>query len=528
MRKVLYLILSIVFIATVAYSASQGVPKHIIFSGLNTDSGPLGLSDGDSPDCMNVHSDIFGTLLKRAGYTKLSSTTHAHITTSPGKCNGLYDYAINADTRKLVGYFDNFFYKMDSLDGNFAKINFTTAMSNNVAEFLNFDGRLIISTWSRNLAQSWNGTDVSTSDVTNMPKGKFIIQAYNRIFVADIDVGGEIFPLRFYFSNSGSYTTWTIASDYETFDAGAGDRSMGWGLLKGRLVGFTKYTVSIVSDVGGGDPIQVTKRIDGTGCGAPRTIKTVNSPAMGESLIWLTNDKRLVIWNGSTLKDISEKVYSSNGLCPFSMDSIYDAQMEYAHAQVDEANGWYVIWIPIGTTIDYCLKYDYKSGALWPAGNQNFFSSAIVATSSGNVIYTGEEDGEVQRWEYGASDDGESINSYWTSRKWDFGFSPYLKKMGEVQVITKTIGNYPLYYQTRYNWTTGWSTQEEMTMVTGGDWLLGQNLPAILGGHYAQVHRWTIPYAFNLFQIKMSDNSSNPRFQVFSLDLATNTTGAIE
>ena len=496
-------------VCTLAYSAPQGSPFHIIFKGLNTKAGPLSLDNGESPDCLNVVSDIFGTLLKRSGYTKLNSA-HNHVSTSPGKVNGLYDFAVDSSTRKFIGYFDSLLYKMDDLDGDFDPIQFATSMSNDIMEFENFDGVLVMTTWSRDTAQAWTGTGSVTSNVSNMPTGKFIIKAYNRLFVSDVTVSGTNYPLRFYFSNAGSYTVWSTSSDYETLDSSAGDRAMGWGLLKGRLFGFSKYSVNLISDVGGASPMEVSKRLDGTGCGAPRTIETVPTSIIGEAMIWLTPDKRLVMWNGSNMMDIGEKLSKSNNVCPFSLQSIDSSLLEYAHAQVDDVNGWYVIWIPIGTAVDYCVIYDYRANAFWPASNQNFHSSAKVETTTGNFLYVGETDGEVQRWNYGNTDDGEAINSYWTSRKWDFGFAPYMKKMGEVQIVTRTIGNYEISYQYRFNWDTSWSTAEQLSMVTAGDWLLGDALPITLGGHMAQVHRLSIPYAFNLFQIKLSVNASDP------------------
>ena len=522
MRKIplTYLAIGLIW-ASIAYcgqvlAAPQGVPKHIIFKGLNTKAGPLSLDDGESPDCLNVHTNIFGTLVRRNGFTKLNNATHAHITTSPGVVNGLYDYFVTSAITKLIGYYDNKLYKMDGLDGIFDPIKFATAMTDDTMEFENFDGTLIMETWSRDLGQSWNGTASATSDITNMPKGKHILRAYNRMFVLNI----ANYELRFYFSNAGSYTTYTTASDYETLDAPSGDSGMGWGLLKGRLFGFSKYTVSLISDVGGSDPIQVSKRIDGTGCSAGKTIKTIHHPISGESLVWLTQDKRLVMWNGSSLLDIADKVYTNNDQCPVYMQRINASSIEKAHSQVYENKGWYVLWIPISTNVDYGVIFDYKTNTLWPLNNQDFNSSATVKTTSGNLIYVGTRTGDVYRWDYGASDDGSFINSYWASRKWDFGFAPYLKKMGEVQITLKGIGDYDLNYQNRYGWSDSWTTAETLNMKAS-DWVLGDALPAILGGKIAKTHRFTIPASFNLFQIKFSTNNINPAWEIFSLDLIT-------
>lgn len=514
-------------ISTVAYAAAVGsIPKHIVFNGLNTEAGPLSLKDGESPDCMNTHTSIFGTLVKRAGYAK-QSYSHTHVSTSTGKCNGIFDYAVDTDTRKIIAMFDSRIYEANTTDDGWKYLAPATTLTDDIAEFENLDGTLLVTTWSRNLTQSWNGTADTMSNVTDMPQGRHIIQAYTRIFVSNIDVGGTIYPLRFYFSNPGSYTTWTTASDYETLDASQGDEAMGWGLLKGRLFGFTKYTVNLISDVGGSSPMNVTKRIDGIGLGAPRTVKTVHLPSLGESLIWLSQDKKLYAWNGSTLTELSLKIHKNNNLSKVYMENITESNLKYCHAQVDKDKGWYILWIPITTNIDYGVIYDYNTNSLWPISNQNFWSSAPVETSTGTKIYVGERDGQFHLWNSGTDDDGVAINSWWLSRRWDFGFMPAIKKMGEVQLVTKTLGNYDMSYQYRYNFDNNWSTAKTISMLTRGDWLLGGTLPATLGGHEAQVHRLTIPGKFNLFQVKLSENSSNPAWEVYGLDLATNATGSI-
>jgi len=43
--------------------------------GLVTKSSELNLQPNQSPDCLNVHSDIFKSLFKRLGYAKLNSVS---------------------------------------------------------------------------------------------------------------------------------------------------------------------------------------------------------------------------------------------------------------------------------------------------------------------------------------------------------------------------------------------------------------------------------------------------------------------
>lgn len=530
MRFVRALIIGSLLLAFAGLAMAEtygNVPKRIVFKGLNTKAGPVSMDDGESPDCLNVHTSLFGTLVKRNGFAKLNSAC-THITTSPGVYNGLFDYATDPSTRILVALIDQNLYKMDSLDGTWDPVTTTVSLSDDIAEFANLDGTLLITTWSRDNLRYWTGSG-ATAHVQIVPKGKYLINAYNRIFMGDCaDESATVYPLRFYFSNVGSYSSWLDSAgfyQYATLDAPNGDQFMGWGLLRGRLFGFSRYSVNLITDIGGSDVVQVTKRIDGTGCGAPRSIKVINSPTYGESLIWLTNDKRLMIYNGSTLKDLGIKIQVNNLQSPFALN-LMTSNFYKAHAQVYEKEGQYVLWVPISTNINYAIVYDYITDTLWTYSNQNFDSSAVVNTSSGNLIYVGGREGISYRWDYGTSDDGSAINGYWLSRKWDFGWMPLLKKMGEVQVTLKTVGNYNLYYSFRYNWETSFSTPEALVMYSS-EWLLGDVLPATLGGKIARTHRLSIDGAFNLLQIKLSDNSTNPAFEVFSLDTISNSIGKV-
>lgn len=550
MIKKLFLIAVLLSFATSCFAASTGnVPKRIIFKGINTKAGPLSLDEGESPDCMNVHTSLFGTLVRRNGYTE-KTITHQHITTATGNFNGLYNFVVNPTTSKLVAQIDANMYKMDALDGVFDPIvplhTGVTVITDDITSFENFEGTLIFTTWSRDYGRQWNGITSTYSHVQLMPRGKYIMKAYNRLFVQDVTVsstgyGGSStdYPLRFYYSSVGSFTDWgdgylysvyDDSANYETLDAPAGDVGMGWGFCRGNLYGFSNNSVSLINNEGGGNPIVPYRRLDGIGCGAPRSIKTVSVPSVGEVMIWLTSDRKIAMWSGGgAVKYISDKIDSSNNISPVSVPDIHPTQYKYAHAQVYEKEGWYVLWFPTveDSTINMGLLYDYRTDTLWPINRQKFLSSASVDTSSGNDIYCGDYSGNLYKWDDGNSDDGNTINSYWTSRRWDFGWYPLLKKGKEVQITTKTIGNYYLKYEERYDWDSSWNNTQHILMTPSGGWLIGDLLPALLGTYGANTAKYDIGNAFNLYQIKLSNNTTNPKYEVYSLDTLVSTTGIV-
>lgn len=552
MKKILSLIIAFSFASSCFAATTGNVAKRIIFKGLNTRGGPVSLDDGESPNCMNVHTSLFGTLIKRNGYTN-ESGTHQHISTSPGIIRGIFNYDYDDSTSYLVSIIDGNFYKMDALDGVWDPIGssysnlhvqaYPYGFSDDIAEFVNFDGDLIMTTWSRNYGIAWSGGN-SLTHVQLMPRGKHIIKAYNRLFVGNVTIsnsgyGGTDtdYPLRIYYSEAGSYTDWGDGADYsvydeslnfETLDAGSGDVCMGFGFMKGRLFGFTKRAVNLISDVGGSYPIIVTRRLDSVGCGAPRSIKTVNVPGLGESLIWLTDDRRIVAWDGSTLKYISEKIDTTNYEAPLSCDKIDTEKYVYSHAVVYEDRGWYVLFVPTGDYVNYAIVYDYKTDTVWTFDNMNFLSSALVPTALGNKVYTGDYEGYIYKFDDGRSDDGDAINAYWQSRRWDFGFLPLLKKGSEAQISTRAIGTYYLDFQDRYNWSSSWSAKQHLLMSTSDAWLLGDLLPAILGAPGAVTNQVDIPYDYNLYQMRIGSNSDDPPFEVYSLDMIVRTTTVAE
>ncbi len=525
-RKFRLLLAFLIFaqFAPIAFGAYKGQPLHIVFKGLNTKAGPLSLDNGESPQCLNVHTNIFGTLIKRKGFSKLNSSAPIHTGSNPAG-NGLFDYALNTITRKQVAFFGNTLNKMDALDGTWDTVHEADGitLSDDIVNFENFNGTLVWTNWSRDTLQSWDGTSSQTTCVVAAPKGKYIIKAYTRAFIS----GLEDNPLRYHFSAVDDHTTWDTTNDFETLDAPAGDEARGFGLLKGRLYGFTKFTVNLISSQGGNPLFLSLKRLDGVGCGAPRTIKTVNIPTLGESMVWLTEDKRIVAWNGSSLKIVSDKISSDNALSSVSMAQISPSAMINSHAVVFEENGWYILFVPLSSTIDTAIIWDYKTDTIWPFSNQDFLSSTLLETTNGIIPYVlGNSDGFAYRWSNSSADDGTAINGTWTSRKWDFDSLPFLKKGQTVWIVTKTIGEFILTFKNRYDWNTSFENETSLTM-SNDEWVLGDVLPATLGGNEAKTHRIDISRNFNSYQIQVSNNTTNPAFEIFSMDIIAANMGAV-
>ncbi len=145
-------------------------------------------------------------------------------------------------------------------------------------------------------AQSLTGTTFSNStNVTNMPEGKFLKRYRDRIYVANTDISGTEHEYRVYFSTvpSGGTITWTVSTNF--FDVDYSEQITGLGQNWDRLVIFTRFSAYFH------DQTQVKKVFD-VGCTNHRTIR--NS---GAFMLWANRDGVWVSTGGRPL-NISGKV----------------------------------------------------------------------------------------------------------------------------------------------------------------------------------------------------------------------------
>ena len=141
---------------------------------------------------------------------------------------------------------------------------------------------------------SLTGTTFSTStNVTNMPQGRYIKRYRDRLYVANARSGGTDFPFRVYFSSvpSAGAITWTPASDF--IDVDYSDEITGLGVNWDKLIIFTKKRAYFYDQ-------QQMKQLWARGCSNHRTI--VNS---GIFMIWTDTDGVWLSQNGGQPQEIS-------------------------------------------------------------------------------------------------------------------------------------------------------------------------------------------------------------------------------
>ena len=93
---------------------------------------------------------------------------------------------------------------------------------------------------------SLTGTTFSTStNVTNMPKAKYIKRYRDRLYIGNCDISGTAYPYRVYFSSvpSAGSISWTVASDF--IDVDYSEAITGLGENWDRLMIFTEFSAYV-------------------------------------------------------------------------------------------------------------------------------------------------------------------------------------------------------------------------------------------------------------------------------------------
>jgi len=254
--------------------------------GMNSQVSPF-LQPDDSPVNINNadHAEEYGTLIKDLGYFRVGDQLEANKSIT-----GLYNFRqtgaekILATVNNAAG--TNMTLKYNNA-GTWTDIALGAAWDGfedskvemeaflNYCFFLGYD-----STDDVFLpVGSLTGTTFSTTtNVTDMPQGKFIIRYRDRLYVLNCKYGGVEYPFRVVSSSVpvGGGITWTPATDF--LDVDYSEQLTGAGANWDRLVAFTERTAYFYDQ-------STWKRTWETGCSAHRTIK--NS---GQFMFWVNYD----------------------------------------------------------------------------------------------------------------------------------------------------------------------------------------------------------------------------------------------
>lgn len=227
--------------ALLTLPAQAGEWNSACFSGLNDADSPATLPNCESPDLLNVESNLDGTaILKRKGFSK-----SADLTISTGPVTGSHSFIDSSGNRLDIVCQDKNCAK--STNGNAFTTFLTTAGGSGAApkrwSFVDVGGYLYGANDRRDLILKYDGT--TRTSLPLAPQGSILELTQDRMVVGDI----ASLPNRVHFSSAGAYEQFTTGVNPEDsfFDevGTAGDRVRGIKCLQGNCFIFKTASITL-------------------------------------------------------------------------------------------------------------------------------------------------------------------------------------------------------------------------------------------------------------------------------------------
>lgn len=481
------------------------------FSGGFLSSYPTFKDYRTTPDCLNVYSTVFKSLMRRNGYSKLNSASQS------ATANGITNYVRTDTEQYLAALWGSTLKKMDVVssawDGTWDTVSVNangTALSSDIMYTTIFNGDLVITTESRDVPQKYDPndnsgqyTDLHYGGSGTAPSGKFCLNWNDFVWIMNTAAN----PDRLYRSNSADHTAWT-ATDYDDlvtpYDVGL----IAGAVLHGRMYIFKKFSIHRITYIGGTPLLDIKQVKSWIGTASPRSIQNVDIPGQGEVLIYLGTDLQLYKFDGYNTTPIGSPILNYNGISNYcligdgSTYGINPAQLVNVHATVLPQKHWYILFFCLDddTAPSDAFIFDYLNGGFWPFHFANSFTASCFADNGAGQrkVYVA---GTNFAWLFdnGNNDDSTAINGYWDSMKISATAETYLKKARQMLISTKSVACTPS-FASRTEWASSYDTADTLTTATNS-------------------HIFDIPKLANLLQFRFSENSTNAAFEVYKMEL---------
>ena len=396
--------------------------------------------------CNGVNpSHEYGVLKKDLGYSQVGSTT-----LQSGKpIRSLYHFRQSSSVDKLLATCNDadgdddtqLFY---STGGNWSEIAAAETAWNGkedidveMESFLGYcffvgygatDGFLPVG--------SLTGTTFSTvTNVTSMPGAKYIKRYRDRLYIANCDISGTVYPYRVYFSSvpSAGAITWTVASDY--IDVDFSEQITGLEQNWDKLIIFTEFSAYMYDQSN-------KKKIWDVGCSGQRTIQNI-----GASMIFANKDNVYESTGGRPSP-------IGNNIVEFLRNS---SPADWRTAVVDEEYNLYLgdSVSAGGMTYSNLLLTYNKNTQMWRWRElyDSVDSMAKYTTSGDDFLVFGAADSEIhKKSKYSDTtpiyaDDGQPINAHWRTAGYDMGDPSVAKKITEIVAYSEFANNMSIRYR---------------------------------------------------------------------------------
>lgn len=471
---------------------------------LQTAVSPFLVADNELTLMSNVNVTYrLGSIIKRLGYSQVGDTLQASKSIT-----GLHNFRQNSATQKILATVNNsggtaLVLKYNSA-GTWTTIDTSTTYTgyeDTIVEMEDFIGYCFIVGYDSTdgvflPVGSLTGTTFSTStNVTDMPQGKYIKRYRDRLYVANCYYGAVAYPYRVCFSSvpSAGTITWTTATDY--LDVDYSEAITGIGENWDKMLIFTEYSAYLYNQ-------EEWKKSWDVGCSNHRTIK--NS---GIYTIWANRDG---VWQstGGFPQNIAGRI----------IDFIrYGDPTSFFAEVIDEEYNLYVGNVTVnGISYSNCAVIWNIPTQTWRV-EEYYDTISIYArynSSGDDFLYMGCSDGEVMvKSKYTDTtpvytDDGQPINAIFQTKIFDFGAPSVEKEFAKIIAYAEKGSQLTLKTLIVDNNTRGLLDPKAIGQCSS---YISDFTPAITKG--------------NFLQITGSENSTNPYFifNGFSLLVGSNT-----
>ncbi len=383
-----------------------------------------------------------GVLIKDTGYKKVGSTVQ-----SGNPMTSLYNFRQSSTVQKMLATVANagvnamqLFYSTGSswteiTDAETLWSTYEGALVE-MESFIGYcffvgydpiDGALIP-------VASLTGTTFSTStNVTSMPKAKYVKRYRDRIYIANCDNSGSQ-PFRVYFSSvpSAGAITWTPSSDF--FDVDFSEDITGLASNWDRLMVFTEFSAYMYNQ-------DQKMQVWDIGCGNHRSIQNV-----GRYMVWANKDNVWASTGGDPVpvaNDILELIRRSS---PSGWRSAVVDNEYHIYLGATSANG---------LSYTNCLAvYNIDSGMWrWRELGDSITAMARYTSSGDDFLWLGASDGDVHvKSKYTDAsivyaDNGASITSHFRTKAYDMGDPSIMKEVAKVIAYAEYGQNLRLSYR---------------------------------------------------------------------------------
>lgn len=483
------------------------IPFFNFTDGGNINVSPFLMKPTELAEADGVNTSyMLGAIIKDTGYKIVDAQIQSNKSVL-----GLFNFRQDAATQKMLATIDDstsddtqLFYKTEAGTwteitaaetawANFAGINVEMESFIGYCFFVGYgstDGFLPVA--------SLTGTTFSTStNVTNMPKAKYIRRYRDRLYVANCQISSTSYPFRVYYSSvpSAGAITWTQATDF--FDVDFSEEITGLASALDRLMVFTQYKTYFYDQ-------SQKKEVFSAGCSNHRTIQS------DSAYVLFANHKGVWMTTGGQPQNIAGKIMNfirgSNPLNWFS-------------AMVDEEYYLYLGNVSIGDVSYSNLLAVYSIPTNTWRWRELYSTLTVMApfqsATNGVRLYMGDNAGYV--WEKSKYTDATIIGS-----------DEYISAGSTGQAITANVEFAPLVFDT-YS-----TVKNAVSLVAYANRAVGVHLKARVIDRNAHVLTdyqsiGTLDGYINPFQIEvkkgeilqlaLSEYSKNPYFSFYGFEL---------